>query len=304
MRFPGRRGSAKTVDFHVFPLTFSEAVRLKGRFKSREIDEQWDAEANFNETILPGLYEEFQQYLAHGGFLPAINDFVRDGRIRQATFSTYSDWIRGDVLKRGKQEHYLGEILEAITKRYGSQITWNALAKDLSIDHPKTVSDYVDLLVSMDAAFIQPALVEDKLVAAPKKARKVMFADPFILHATRAWLSPAEDPYGRQVLSLLADPAWTARLVEATVITQYRQYYPTFYIKAEGEVDLAYVVGNRFRPVEGKWTGQIRPKDLKQIAKYPNGLILTKSNGPGKILGIPTEPLPLALLRLGKKKRM
>ena len=93
-----------------------------------------------------------------------------------------------------KRENYLLEILGAIIKRYGSQLTWNALAGDLSIDHPKTVADYIEV----------------------------------------------------------------------------------------------------------KWTRQLRPKQLKQIVKYPNGRILTRSKVKGEIHGVSTEPLPLALLRLGE----
>ncbi len=100
------------------------------------------------------------------------------GAIRVATLATYADWIRGDASKSGKSEHYLREILGAIVRRIGSQVTWNSLVKELSIDHPKTVADYMELLTSMDAVFIQPALIEDRLVGAPKKARKIMFADP------------------------------------------------------------------------------------------------------------------------------
>ena len=260
-----------------------------------------NAEIKPSKPSLDRLYEEFDLYLIHGGFLTAINDMARHKRILAATFATYSDWIRGDVLKRGKQEHYLREILEAIMKRYGSQVTWNTLAHDLSIDHPKTVADYVALLASMDAAFVQAALVEDKLTAAPKKARKLMFADPFIFHATKAWLTPHKDPYNQQVKPIVSDPDWAARLAEACVVTHYRRYYPTYYIKAEGEVDIAYVDQNRFWPLEVKWTRQLRPKDLKQIVKYPNGRILTRSRHRGEILGVPTEPLPLAILRLGSR---
>jgi hypothetical protein len=43
-------------------------------------------------------------------------------------------------------------------------------------------------------------------------------------------------------------------------------------------------------------TGQA--KDLKQIARYPGGRILTKSRQRTSLSGVPTEPLPLALLRL------
>jgi predicted AAA+ superfamily ATPase len=150
---------------------------------------------------------------------------------------------------------FLREILAAIIKRYGSQITWNALAQDLSIDHPKTVSDYIALLESMDAVFVQSALLEDKLIAAPKKARKVMFNDP----------------------------TDSSKFVESCVAAHYHRFYPTYYIKAEGEVDVAYVHNNRFWPIEIKWTSQLRPKNLKQIMKYSNSRIFTKTKQHGII---------------------
>jgi len=298
MRFPGRRGIADTVDFHLYPLNFFKTVRLKKRFTVEELDQLLSSKTVPTISLLDRLFEEFELYLIHGGFLTAINDMEKHKRIMPATFFTYSDWIRGDVLKRGKQEHYLREVLEAIVKHYGSQVTWNTLAHDLSIDHPKTVADYMALLSSMDVTFIQAALVEDKLTAAPKKARKLMFADPFIFHAVRSWLNPCKDPHSQQVAPAISDPDWGAKLVEACVATHYRRYFPTYYIKAEGEVDVAYIDRNRFWPLEVKWTKQLRPKALKQIAKYPNSRILTRSRQSGKVLGIPTEPLPLALLRL------
>jgi len=298
MRFPGRRGVSGKVDFHLYPLSFFEFVKLHKRITSDEFDLLLESQKAPPEELIGRLFEEFECYLVHGGFLTAINDMAAHGRILPATFYTYSDWIRGDVLKRNRQEHYLLEILEGIVKRYGSQITWNALADDLSIDHPKTVADYIGLLVSMDAVFVQAALSEEKLLASPKKARKLMFADPFIFHAVKAWLKPCEDPFHEQVKELLLDSEWSAKLTEACVATHYRRHFPTYHIKARGEVDIAYVYGNRFWPVEVKWTGQLRPKQLKQISKYPNGIILTRSKQTGQIQGIPTTPLPLALLGL------
>jgi hypothetical protein len=79
------------------------------------------------------------------------------------------------------------------------------------------------------------------------------------------------------------------------VISHYQRFHPCFYIKAEGEVDLAYVNQGKFFPIEVKWTNQMRPKDLKQIEKYSNALILSKLKQPSMINNIPTEPLPLHL---------
>jgi len=298
MRFPGRRGKSEQVDFMLYPLSFYECVKLKSIVTKEEIDFLINNDEDPSADLIGRLFGEFQNYLAHGGFLTGINDIAGEGRILPATFSTYSDWIRGDVIKRNRKEDYLLELLNAILKRYGSQITWNALAKDLSIDHPKTIAVYIGLLESMDAVFVQPAIREDKLAAAPKKARKVLFTDPFIFHGVNAWLNPVKDPFTQQVQPLTTDSAWASKLTEACAITLYRRKFPTYYIKAKGEIDIAYINKNRFWPVEIKWTRQMRPKPLKQIAKYSNGKILTKLTAKGEMNGVPTEPLPLALLRL------
>ncbi len=304
MTFPGRRGQAGVVDFHLYPLSFREVVSLKGIIQDLAIFDlantgfSADSPLDIPVDLMDALFEEFNNYLIHGGYLTAINDYASSGSIHLATLYTYSDWIRGDMVKRGKQEHYLREVLTAIIKRYNSQVTWNALARDLSIDHPSTVADYAALLSSMDALFIQAALLETKLTAAPKKARKLVFTDPFIFHAIRSWLTPDVDPFTTQILTARADPILCSQLVEACVATHYRRYYPTYYIKAEGEVDVAYIHNNRFWPVEIKWTKQLRPKDLKQIAKYSNSRILSKSKQWVQVNNIDTIPLPVALLTL------
>lgn len=292
MRFPGRRGKASKVDFHLYPLSFKEFLSLKDKKKFANLAK------NPSPAIMKALYEAFDQYLIHGGYLTAINDYATYGYIPQATLMTYSDWIRGDMVKKGKQEGYLKEVLGAILKRYGSQLSWNSLADDLSIDHPTTVADYINLLESMDALFVQYALLEHKLVAAPKKARKVICNDPFIFHAIRAWVKQEENPYETQILPLLENPNKVSTLVESIVTSHYRRYYPTYYIKSTGEVDVAYVDQDRFWPIEIKWQAQKRPKDLKQITKYNNGKIYTKSQHISTYEGCEEIPLPLALARM------
>ena len=303
MRFPGRRGQAATVDFHLHPLSFAAAMGLKRSLSGPELLQLAQPSSPLPEETEQILREEFLAYLVHGGFLTAINDMARHDRILPATFATYSDWIRGDVLKRGKQEHYLGEVLTAVVRCYGTQTTYNSLARTLSIDHPATVSDYIALLASMDVLRVQPALREDKLAGAPKKARKISFCDPFIFHAVQSWLHEASDPFTAQVRPLLADPERTGPLVEACAVAHYGRHYPTYYIKGEGEVDIAYIKDGRFWPVEVKWTGQLRPKTLKQIGKYANSRILARRSAPPELGGIPVEFLPQTLLRLELEAR-
>jgi len=299
MRFPGRRGKESRVDFHIYPLNFLEAVQLKKKLSSAEIDTLLNVPEDPSLDLMDGLFHEFEWYLIHGGFLTAMNDLEEHGLILPATYYTYTDWVRGDFLKRGRRENSLQEILRAVVKSYGSQVTWNSLTREMSIDHPKTVADHVSLLESMDVVFVLHALIEDKLSAAPKKARKIFFCDPFIFHCARSWLWPCSDPYQDQTLPLLADARKTSLLVESCAASLYGRNYPVYYIKGKGEVDMAYVHEKRFWPVEIKWTSQLRPGELKQIVKYKNGLILNKSKQRGSMQNIPTRPLPLALLRLG-----
>ena len=293
VRFPGRRGAADEPDFRLYPLSFGEFVALAGTVP--EPTALAAAEALPDPDILDDLYAAFDRYLLHGGYLTAINDLAGLGMIRPSTLATYSDWIRGDVVKRGRQEGYLREVLSAVVKRYTSQITWNALARDLSIDHPSTVADYVGLLERMDAVCVVPALREDSLTPAPKKARKVVFSDPFILHAVCAWLAPATASFESQ-RQRVADPVWGSQIVEACVAAHHRRAHPTYYIKAGGEVDVAYVRDGRFWPVEVKWTNQLRPKDIKQVARYANAEIWGKGRQVGELNGVKVLPLPLRLL--------
>ena len=295
MTFPGRRGKANQVNFHLYPLSFREYIQLIDKY---DADEFLNNPEKLDPEQMLWLYREFEKYLSHGGFLTAINDIAQYNKITESTLVTYAEWIRGDVLKRGKSETYLREILTALVKRYGSQLSWNAITDTVSIDHPSTVADYCHLLESMDALYIQAALLEDKLVSAPKKAKKLMFMDPFIYHATQYWINPLTDPYENQIRAAVADPELSARLVEACVVTHYKRYFPTYYIKSTGEIDVAYIDKKKFWPVEVKWRNQIRPKDIKQISKYKNARIISKIDQYSQIDSIPLEPLPCALLAL------
>jgi len=288
-RFAGRRGRSAQVDFVYHPLGFAETVALKEPELSglvaacrstdclRELPEYREAVAR--------LEKRFDEYLLHGGYLTAIADVLRGGRIEPATFRMYAEWLRGDILKHNKQEKYLLEVLRGMMRTYASQVSWVSLAKDLSIEHHKTVSDYVAILEDMHAVIVQEALAEHTLSAAPKKAKKLYFEDPFIYHTV-------ETVVGRTI------PESAASLVETVAVAHFsRKYGKTYYIKgAKGEVDIAYLRDGTFWPVEVKWTLQLRPEELKQVMLYRNGLILGRQREPSRIAHVPYIPLIRCLL--------
>jgi len=109
------------VDFEFSPLSFLEAASL--------IKPELQTDLNtISLSSLPvgiGLYQKhsavlknlFNDYLLHGGFLPAINSDYSTGKIQKAVFNTYIHWISRDVLKNNKTENYLIEVLGGIVKQ-------------------------------------------------------------------------------------------------------------------------------------------------------------------------------------------
>ncbi len=132
---------------------------------------------------------------------------------------------------------------------------------------------------------VQEALAEHTLSAAPKKAKKLYFEDPFIFHAVETMLGKT---YAES----------TPALVETVAVAHFRQKYgKTYYIKgAKGEVDIAYLQDDTFFPVEIKWTTQLRPEELKQVMVYPNSLILGRQRTTAKLAHVPYVPLLRYLL--------
>lgn len=303
-RFPGRRGRAEKTNFHYYPLSFAEVVALKKAVPTADIEEiaatpyEKLGRSDVIKRNIGIMYQELKNFVITGGFLTAINDLAKEGKINTQTLTTYWEWILGDVLKRGKTENYLREILSGIIKRYNTQITWNSLSKDLSIDHHKTVSDYCDMLSQMEAVYIQPALLEHKLAAAPKKARKVYFFDPFIYHAIHTAINDTGNPWENYLGPLFegSDGAFSPH-IEAAVVTHFQRRYKTYYIKNHGEIDLAYVDGKKFYPVEIKWTSQLRQKELLYISEYPQGIIAAKINEISKIGVNWVVPIPVLLMQ-------
>lgn len=276
-RFPGRRGRAEKVDFHLYPLTFREYAGLVQPDVSRE--------SMHNIERLFGLFAE---YLRCGGFLRAINDLHKEGSIREATYATFEQWIIGDFIKRGKSEETLLLVLQTLYDVGVSQVTYSGLTQRSGTISKETFIDYCRLLERMDVVFSLEAFDQNKKRGFPKKAFKIHFTDPFIANVIEKWLV-REQRLGQNRRE-------EATQVESCVAAQYRHLAPSFYIKAEGEIDLVLVTEKEFFPIEVKWSKQIRPSDLKQLKKYKNSVILSKGLIPGKIEEIASYPLPLFLL--------
>lgn len=267
MRFPGRRGAASQVDFHLYPLSFAEFVEL--RTTNEEI------------TVIY-LQQLFQDYLICGGYLRAINDLAQNSTISDATFLTYEQWIRGDFLKNGKNEESLQQVLEALLTTGVSQISYSSLTQKIGMMSKETCMDYCRLLERMDILFDLKAYDQNKKQGFPRKDRKFHFTDPFLFQTIHHWLS--REGFKNSTYS-------ESTLVEACVASHCHRYGKTYYFKGQGEVDVIWLIANAVEAIEVKWTNQLRQNDLTTLKLFKKNLLLHKPPQAGNIDGINTQPV-------------
>lgn len=268
IRFPGRRGKAPQTDFHLYPLSFFEYVKLIAP-KTKINNEK--------------LFEFFENYLLCGGYLRAINDLAEYGKISESTFLTYEQWIRGDFLKQGKSEEKLMQLLRGLLTIGVSQISYSGLTQKIGLMSKETCIDYSHLLERMDILMNLQAFDPTKKQGFPRKARKFHFLDPFIYHTIFHWLK--REGY------LNSHEPNNGVLVEGCVASHCRRFGKTYYFKGQGEVDLIWLKDQAVTAIEVKWSNQLKPNDLKMLKQFKNSIILIKSPQEGvidHILGIPT----------------
>lgn len=267
MSFPGRRGTADRVDFHLYPLSFAEYVRLVHNKSA----------ANNHE-----LAQLFQNYLVCGGYLRAINDLAQHGEVTPATFLTYEQWIRGDFLKHGKNEEYLLHLLRALLTLGVSPTSFSALTQKIGLMSKETCMDYLRLLERMDILMNLQAFDQNTKLGFPRKDRKFHFLNPFIQQTIYQWLL-------REGYVSAFDSVPT--LVEASVASHCHYLGKVFYYKAQGEIDVIWVRENTCWAIEVKWTNQLRATDLKLLKQFEKCVILGKNTETGTIENVQVLPV-------------
>jgi predicted AAA+ superfamily ATPase len=279
MSFPGRRGTADKTDFHLFPLNFHDYVSLLTGKISQPNNQQ--------------LAELFTNYLKTGGYLRAINNFAESNSIDLATEQTYQQWVRGDFLKRGKNEDYLKALLRGLINNGVSQISFSALTQKIGLLSKETLIDYYNLLERMDICFNLQVYDQNKKQGFPRKARKFHFVDPFIQRCINHWLNSEG-----QLQHTLSE----SELVEACVASHCQRFSSSFYFKGTtGEVDVIRLQQGKAQAIEIKWAEQFRSNDLKTLQQFPNRILLGKQASEGVINETTVMPVYQFLYQLSSE---
>ena len=281
--FPGinRRGK-DAKDFWLKPLNFREFATLVSPDTSI-VDPIGDEAINSLEAL-------FFDFLHCGGFLSAINDYMPNKSISNAVYSVYQDWIISDFVRKGKDRRKLVDLLSALYKRMPSQLSFNKIAQESGSLSTDTVIDYIGHLERLGVLTVLQAFNQNTLSAFPKKAKKLHLIDPMLYGVIHHLLTKEHLLSEKEVLD-------ESHKVESVVVSHFLDSYPVYYLKADGEIDLVVVKQGKFFPIEVKWTNRTHPRDLKQISRYDNGLLLRKETAPGTVEGTVARCVFLELLR-------
>ncbi|MBI2449228.1 ATP-binding protein [Candidatus Pacearchaeota archaeon] len=274
-RLPGRTGK-EGKDILILPLTFSEYVELikpEIAIKIKKIEKLIIKDIN-NKINNARIFDSdlkilFKHYLITGGFPLVINEYFANKKIPEYVYELYFRWVVGDIVKWGKQEKILIQLMSSIINKQSTPVSWDSLAKDAEIKSHKTVSVYVEDLENMFVLLTLYYLELNKKIPDYNKNKKIYFFDPFIYHVFNKKINFKEYEINPDI-------------VEAVVISNlarltYTGLFPSiYYWKNKKEVDAIVKVKNEIFPFEVKYQNKISKQDYKGLYYFNKGILVTK----------------------------
>jgi len=291
-RLPGRTGKFGK-DLALLPLSFSEYIKLikpdiAKKIKKiknlsvREINSAADNVKVFDSE----LKVLFNQYLITGGFPLVINEFFSNKTIPEYLYELYLRWVVGDIVKWGKQERILIQLMASIILKQSSPISWDSLAKEAEIKSHKTVSVYVEDLENMFVFLTLYFLELNKKIPDYNKNKKIYFLDPFIYHVFNKKIFFKENEIKPDLIEGVA--------VSNLSRLSYESLFPkAYYWKNKREVDLLIKVKENIFPFEIRYQNKISKQDFKGLYHFNKGILVTKAT---LIKGEKYSAIPIHLL--------
>ena len=295
-RLPGRRGSGTNLDKILLPASFREFVSLVSPetfsllsnappFDPFKITKELYQELHALKVHLVLLNRLLNRYLLSGGFLRAINRHSQNNTIDPDVYELYLQWIRGDIVKAGKNERTARQIVSELLKISVSTFGWDTIAKKIDVGAHKTVSEHI---LSLEDSFVLRVLYQvDLNTGMPriKKMKKAYFSDPFILWTLRGWTEGWLIFYEKSC-EKVRDELFKSCLAEMLVANAlFRQYQSTDWTRAnimffrnKGEIDFLIKKDERLMPVEVKYQKNAGISDIRLMRKlgFRNGIIVSR----------------------------
>ena len=289
-RLPGRTGRYGREIF-LLPMCFSDFLLLVEPELSKKISrieafslQEIAKKARDASLFSIELRVLFEKYLITGGFPLVVNEFLVNNNIPEYVYDIYFNWVVGDIVRWGKQEKILLQLMKAILQKQSSAVSWDSIAKNAEIKSHKTVSSYIEALENMFVLNVLYFLELEKKMPDSSKNKKIYFANPFInavfnkkIYFTEHKISP--------------------ELTEAVAVSHLKRFGRAYYWKNKKEVDIVLQIKEELYALEIKYQNKISKHDYSGLCHFSKGILITKEflDLEGKYLAIPLHLL-LAIL--------
>lgn len=186
-RLPGRFGDG--AELELLPMEFKEFCEMRAIAKWPE---------------LPRL-ELLNMYFRVGGFPSAMIEASAEGATPKNSYHTYWKWILGDIVRAGKQESYLRQLMGQLALSHCSTISLQKLAQNTQIGSHNTVLEYLQLLEDCFVIRTLYAIDPNNGTRRYRTDKKFYFRDPLIY-----WIALVEshqkipDNHASQIAELVA----------------------------------------------------------------------------------------------------
>lgn len=221
---PGRFGAGG--EFHLLPMSFDE-------FYESRLQAGWAGEDRV---------KELEAYFRVGGFPSAVAEAGIDGKTPRRAMETYQRWLRGDMVKLGKSEGFLEELLIQLALTQTTPLSFQTLAKKTTIGSHNTVQEYLSVLESCFALRTLHAIDLSTGAYRLKKDRKFYFTDPLIF-----WIAHELTGVKKSAAELYPK---IAELVAAHQIGRTHRRFG-YHSNSDGEVD--FILPGEWA-IEVKWS--------------------------------------------------
>jgi predicted AAA+ superfamily ATPase len=224
-RMPGRFDAGG--EFYLLPMLFEEFTEVRKQAGWQKSDR----------------VEELRDYFKIGGFPLAVLEAGPQSITPKIVQETYYRWLSGDVVRLGKQESYLREIMIQIAFSIQTPISFQTLAKKTTIGSHNTVQEYISVL---ESCFALKTLYPVDLNTGSyrlKKNRKFYFTDPLLFHL-------AHELSGKRVTEDF-EPKMAELVAHEQLSRSHRRF--GYFSNQNGEIDFV---------LPGEWAVEVKWSDL------------------------------------------
>ncbi|MFN8944867.1 MAG: ATP-binding protein [Pseudobdellovibrionaceae bacterium] len=248
-RMPGRFG--KGGEFELLPMTYPEYIDAK-------MQAGWKIEKEQS--------AELEKFFRVGGFPIAVMEGGESGKIPLGAIEVYKKWLLGDLIKLGKQEVFLKELLSQVALSMTSTISLQKLAQKTQMGSHMTAQAYVEILEACFALRTLYAINPEENHFHFKKQKKFYFRDPLIYWLAFSW---ADIEFPKNAMPQIAE------MVAGEMLGRRYQRFG-YWSNKNGEVD--FLSPKRWA-IEIKWGDESHnlSKAYKDL-RIPQKMVWSKNN--------------------------